>query len=252
MKRTLATFAVAYLLLAFFVAVPERLVPEVVEVAPTDIDFSGIDTVRVEGHGRIAIEFADAGALSWPSDGEGEVTTRRDGGTLVVASTLEFWREVQLKVPESVTRIDLDGGSIASDRPLDALTIHVRANLDWEGDVRHLRVVDSHVDEARGEDDCVRNRDRCDQIAIEGDIEALEVETVDSLVNLVAPDRIGRATLRLWPRAGYIRGPSRSPDRTQLVLLDAAGQEQPTGTTVGFADEAAMPAAGDEPNDKTD
>jgi hypothetical protein len=265
MKGTLAMFLAAFALLAFAVAVPQRAVPALVENSLDDIDFDGIDSVRVEGTGEMTIRFAETGALSWPSDGTGDVTTRRDGSTLVLTSTLESYRSVLLSVPVSVHEVGLPGGRVEAEVPVDTLTIRVDDQLVWDGDVRHLHVVDSRnrmVDDRAeaGEDapvslqPCLAREDAfCQNLVIgEGEIGELEVDAQDGNVVLSAPSRIGRATLRLRPYASYSLGATRSAESIDVILLDAAGQEQPTNPPVGFADEADAPPVGDEANAKND
>jgi hypothetical protein len=254
MKRTLAVFLVPFGMLAFAVAVPERAVPEPMEQA---IDFAGIDSVRiVDIDASITVGGDHTPGVGWSGGPDVEITTRREGSTLIVESHSQGYFRVVMELPAEIVRIELGDGTIAAAAPLDTMTIHVRDGLEWTGDAQRLVVVDTqnHATEAELSlaDGCLAGAEFCPSIRIAGAIGELDVVAADSQVQISRPDRIGQATLRLWPNAAYSLGPMRSTENIHVILLDAAGQEQPTDTTVGFASDADVPPAGDDPNDKTD
>jgi hypothetical protein len=248
MKYTLATFLAALTLLTVAIALPRKAEPDIRE---TPLDLEGIEEVRVVGTQYANFVFADTPPnIAWPTFDDADVQFRREGAVLVIEAGMADFRRPVVTLPPRISRVVFEQGDIETRVPVPSLHVTAENTFTWRGDAGRLVIVDlARLDCGQaGEEPCVGGAIHI----YEGTIRELDVTAADSNVMLQDASSIGQATLRLAPRATFALDNARSTENIHVILLDAAGQEQPTDTTVGFASDNDVPPAGDDPNDKND
>ena len=208
MMRRTATCAGLALALFLTSWIPLGAKPAKVKQA---ISFDGIDVVVLQGNAAdVDFTSSQQGATYDPLE-ISALGERRKGRVLVIYPPEGNHSGYDVRLPPTIRRLQVEGGSIEVGDGVDLPQLVVRTSndLNWTGDVARLDIIDTS--ERRRGDDC----EYCGPaITVHGgDINELRISSGFHQVAIGNPDDVRRLTLFLGPDARYSMGlAKRQPD----------------------------------------
>ncbi|MGH8050132.1 MAG: hypothetical protein ACREPB_05675 [Arenimonas sp.] len=221
MKIAPTLFCTALAIFLATIAVSKHI-PVSTSKITTPLNFKGIDTleIRSEDIAKISIRDDIASSVShdarygeYGDDGEKRIPTHAvkiNGNRMLISTDARSYNEYEIVMPSSVQNLIVQQANVTALAGIESMNILVSQSLEWKGNVKTLRVIDSrnYVDAKK---ECTSG------IEIKGgEIGSLFVKTEKGTVELKALDRISSTTLQAGPNASLSIRPVSSIGNVRL------------------------------------